>query len=723
MVTENAVQSVSIPGQASAEEETYQGNVVLRVETQGRMRQALLFVDELCQTRELRLLRLVGKSRMGLGAEIWLGLREPVELKKMLSGMAGVSRVIAPSHQQEQDGNRPVTVLLVETPHAQEAPGSHAGQTNGGKKNNGTIPTEVPPGSPSTAPAYGYSKRASLPSLAEMLVEAGMLPVEEAIKAHNAARKANVPLSDLLVQDGLVLPNQLAVLAALRGSLTMVDLRSQDIDPSAVIFLPEETARRYTVLPIRLNGGHLTVAMTDPTDIQLIHDLTARTGRTIDPVIATHKNILEHIEVSYHVAQVQLEAPQGEEPNNRRTARLLASPPDRLTVELLRSVPIVRAIDLILRKALQDRASDIHIAGEESRLRVRFRIDGILHDIVDLPLDMHPLIISRLKILAGMNVAERRRSQDGQFTVEIDSRKVDIRVSISNTINGELVVLRLLDKRFTLMGLDQLGMDHQNLEQFRRLLRLPYGMIIVCGPTGSGKSTTMYGSLLQMNRIEQHVISLEDPVEYHITDANQMQVHAEAGITFATQLRSTLRLDPDVILVGEIRDEETATIATQAALTGHLVITSLHANDAASALLRMRDLGVAPYLITSSIAGIVAQRMVRLVCNGCQARRPCTHAEREAYALEMGESYETFVTGAGCNLCAHTGYRERTGVFETLVMSDSLRQLFMEDAPRHQLVEQALKEGMVTLRKTGMQKVKEGITTPYEVMRVLFSLE
>ena len=276
-------------------------------------------------------------------------------------------------------------------------------------------------------------------------------------------------------------------------------------------------------------------------------------------------------------------------------------------------------IDLLLSQAIQDRASDIHIEPAESRLRVRFRIDGLLHDVMNLPMEMHPTFISRLKIMAGMNIAERRRPQDGQFTTEVGNRKVDVRVAIRRTVAGEMAVLRILDKQFTLLGLNQLGMRPELSEQYRQLLRLPYGMIVVCGPTGSGKSTTLYASILQMNRTESNVMTLEDPVEYHITDCNQMQIHNEADITFATLLRSVLRLDPDVILVAEIRDQETAVIATQAALTGHIVLTSLHANDSVSALLRLKDLGVAPYLIAASVAGIVSQRMCRVVCDECRA--------------------------------------------------------------------------------------------------------
>ena len=550
-------------------------------------------------------------------------------------------------------------------------------------------------------------------ALAEMLVDAGALSEEQVATAQEAAKREKLPLWRVLVRDGLVMSQDLAALTALHLGLSMVDLRSQTIDRAALASLPEHVARKYSVLPIQSQNGHLTMAMTDPTDLQLIQDLTARTGRAIDPVVATPEDILEHIDISYRLTEDLTE--------EGSTGTVLAE--GRVTAKLLREAPAAQIIDLLLQQALQDRTSDIHIEPTEARLRIRFRIDGILHDVVTLPLEMHPTIVSRLKIMSGMNIAERRRPQDGQFTADVQNRMVDVRVAISNTVSGEMAVLRLLDKGFTLFGLDQLGMNPQNLEQYRRLLRLPYGIIIICGPTGSGKSTSLYASLLQMNRVEQNVISLEDPVEYMISDANQTQVNPEAGITFANQLRSILRLDPDIIMVGEIRDQETAVIATQAALTGHLVLTSLHANDSVAALVRLRDLGVAPYLIASSVAGIVAQRMVRVVCSSCQTMTPRPVAEQKAYATIMNESQEQFVYGSGCNMCAQTGYRGRTGAFEILTMSDALRALFLTDGSRDQLWQQAIKEGLVPLRRDGMLKVKEGVTTPYEVLRVLFSLD
>ena len=561
-------------------------------------------------------------------------------------------------------------------------------------------------------------KRSSRPrpvSMGQMLIDAGNLTAEEFASAQETAWKERMPLSRVLVKEGMVLSKDLATLTALHLGLAMVDLRSEKIDPASVALIPEDVARRYLVLAIFHANDRLTVAMTDPTDLQVLQDLASRTGYTIDPVITTEEDLQEHVDRAYRITAQPISGVRADETD------LAAS---RLTAQSLREAGPAQVINLLLQQALQDRASDIHIEPSDTRLRIRFRIDGILHEVMNLPQDMHPTIISRLKIMCGLNIAERRRPQDGQLTFEVVDRSVDVRVAISGTVVGEMAVLRLLDeKKFTLLTLDQLGFRPESEEAYRKLLRLPYGMVIVCGPTGSGKSTTLYASVLQMNRSENKVISIEDPVEYHMADVNQMQVNVESGITFATQLRSILRLDPDVILVGEIRDQETATIATQAALTGHLVLTTLHANDTVSALIRLRELGVPSYLVASSVAGIVAQRMVRAVCKSCMTQTDRPIAEQQAYAAEMGGRQERFQYGTGCNACAQTGYVGRVGVFEILTISDEMRQLFLDDAPRHVLFNQATFEDTTLLRKDGMIKVQLNMTTPYEVMRVLFSLE
>ncbi len=554
-----------------------------------------------------------------------------------------------------------------------------------------------------------HSSFGALP-LHRVLVETGMVGEDQIGDARALARREGTPLERVLVRDGIVLSSELAAMLALYTGVAMVDLGSQSIDSEAVRAIPEDVARMYHVLPVQAESDRLAVAMVNPADMAVRMDLAAYTGKTIEPVIVTAEDIREHIDLAYRLTQDFSDVESGDGADTK------------ITAGVLRDSPPAKVIDLLMRQALQDRASDIHVEPEEDRVRIRFRIDGILHDIMDLPLEMLPTIISRLKIMSGMNIAERRRPQDGQFTFNVQNRKVDVRAAISGTVTGEMAVLRLLEKGFELIGLDRIGMSPVALETYRNLIRLPYGIIVVCGPTGAGKSTTLYSSITEMDRLEQNVISLEDPVEYRVADTNQMQVQPEAGITFASQLRSVLRLDPDVILVGEIRDQETAVIATQAALTGHIVLTSLHANDAVSAVLRLKDLGVAPYLIASAVAGVVSQRMVRVVCSACQTAAPTPEVEQEAFLEEIGEELPRFTYGAGCNLCAQTGYRGRTGVFEVLTMSGDLRGLILSESTRDKMLDVALEQGMVPLRYDAMLKVKQGITTPAEVMRVLFTL-
>ena len=579
--------------------------------------------------------------------------------------------------------------MAVNTAHVTQSPRQTHGQTHGH--------------------THGSLSLSAL-SFDRVLVETELVSEDQIADARAVSRREGTPLERVLVRDGIVLASELAAMLALYTGVPLVDLGSQSIDSEAVRAIPEDVARKYHVLPVQAESGRLAVAMVNPADMAVRQDLATFTNKTIEPVIATADDIREHIDLAYRITQdlTDLDLEDGAEA--------------KITAGVLRDSPPAKVIDLLMRQALQDRASDIHVEPEEDRVRIRFRIDGILHDIMNLPLEMLPTIISRLKIMSGMNIAERRRAQDGQFTFQVQNRTVDVRAAIGGTVTGEMAVLRLLEKGFELIGLDRIGMSAVALDTYRKLIRLPYGIIVVCGPTGAGKSTTLYSSITEMDRQEQNVISLEDPVEYRVADTNQMQVQPEAGITFASQLRSVLRLDPDVILVGEIRDQETAVIATQAALTGHIVLTSLHANDAVSAVLRLKDLGVAPYLIASAVAGVVSQRMVRVVCSGCQTAAPTPELEQEAFLEEIGEELPRFTYGAGCNLCAQTGYRGRTGVFEVLTMSDDLRGLILSESTRDRMLDVALDQGMVPLRHDAMLKVKQGITTPAEVMRVLFTL-
>ena len=383
--------------------------------------------------------------------------------------------------------------------------------------------------------------------------------------------------------------------------------------------------------------------------------------------------------------------------------------------------PVVQVVQQLITQALRDRASDIHIEPQTDRVRVRYRIDGALHDVLDLPVAMGPAVSSRIKILANMNIVERRRAQDGQISMEIDGRSVDIRVATTGVIEGEKVVLRLLDKSRQLFRLDQLGMPDDMIAHYAGLLRAPYGMVICAGPTGSGKTTTLYGSLGAINSPERNVMTIEDPVEYRIQSINQIQINEQAGITFAGGLRSILRMDPDVILVGEIRDVETARIAVQSALTGHFVLSSLHATDAPAALHRLLDMGIESFLVASSVTAVLAQRLVRRMCTHCRGPYEPSREELAFYSSIRGRPPTVgFLRGYGCNFCAQTGYLERIGVYELMLVTDAIRDLVVDRATHEEMRKVARSEGMRTLGEEAARLVESGATTLAEVIRSIY---
>ncbi len=489
---------------------------------------------------------------------------------------------------------------------------------------------------------------------------------------------------------------------------------SQNIQPEAMQLIPEVMARRYNAMPMAISGKTLEVAMADPTDIFALEAFTALCKMRIKPVAADATEIREAIDFNYK-GYSEIE----------KQISLVTIPSDvteeRLAITADTDAPLAQALNLIVEEAVKARASDIHIEPEEDRLRVRYRIDGTLQDMMSLPLNIHLALVSRIKILSELNIADRHRPQDGQFTAQAKGRDIDIRVATAPTVHGEMAELRLLDKSVATLGLSELGMLPDSLERYENMLKVPYGMIITSGPTGAGKTTTMYASINSLDCLERNIITIEDPAEYRFKDINQIQVNPQAGITFATGLRSILRLDPDVIMVGEIRDSETANIAVQAALTGHLMLSSLHASDSTGVLSRLTDLGIEPFLIASAVIGVVAQRMVRRICPDCAHHIEAPVVEQIAYAKETGEKKTEFLYGTGCKSCAYTGYRGRIGIFEILTMSDEIRMMVVNRASSSQIRAQALKEGMVTMMNDGMRKVKAGVTTPSEVLRNAYS--
>ncbi len=480
--------------------------------------------------------------------------------------------------------------------------------------------------------------------------------------------------------------------------------------------IPEVIARRYNAIPIGISGNTLKVAMADPTDIFALEAFSALSRLRIQPTSSSAKEVRQAIDFNY----------KGYGEIEKQLSRIsipTAAFDDRLAISTSTDAPLAQVLNLIVEEAVKARSSDIHIEPEEDRLRIRYRIDGTLQDMMSLPLNIHLALISRIKILSDMNIADRHRPQDGQFSTETKGRQIDVRVATAPTVNGEMADLRLLDKSMATLGLAELGLLPDSLAKYENMLKVPYGMILVSGPTGAGKTTTLYASINSLDCMGRNIITIEDPAEYRFKDINQIQVNPQAGITFASGLRSILRLDPDVIMVGEIRDAETANIAVQAALTGHLMLSSVHANDAAGVLSRLLDLDIEPFLISSSVIGVVAQRMVRRICSDCSRSIEAPAMEQMSYEKEIGKKRSEFLYGTGCKSCSYTGYLGRTGIFEILTMSDAIRAMISSQPNSSQIRAQALKEGMIMMLTDGMRKVEAGITTPSEVLRSAYYSE
>lgn len=559
-------------------------------------------------------------------------------------------------------------------------------------------------------------------SLIDLLEQANVLTPEQWQQVLTIHKETNKDIGQILEEKGILTAQELAILIGLHDEVPFVDLRQTKIEPQAIRLIPASMARQYTAIPIAIMNDALVVAMGDPTDMLAIDALSARAGMSIEVVKAVPSDVKEFIDLHYKSSgEIEEQVTSIAEAVLKDASSKQKAQGDR-GADLSSDSPIARTVDLIIAQAVKDRASDIHIEPQEDRLRIRYRIDGILHDAMSLPLDVHLPLVSRIKILGGMNIAERRRSQDGQISMEIEGRKIDVRVATTDTVHGEKVVMRILDKSVALLDLTELGFLPDGIQRYRQMLKSPFGMILISGPTGSGKTTTLYSSINQLDRNENNIMTIEDPVEYKFTDISQIQVNPAAGVTFANGLRALMRLDPDVILVGEIRDKETASIAIQAALTGHLVLSSIHANDTIGVIFRLLDFGIEPFLITSSLIGIVAQRMVRRVCPHCKKPRPASPEEQAMYEAEMGEKRKEFFYGQGCSSCANTGYRGRTGVHEILVMTDELRRLVMNSAGAAELRAQAIEDGMVPMWRNAMLKVKQGITTPHEVLRNVYAI-
>ena len=554
-------------------------------------------------------------------------------------------------------------------------------------------------------------------SLGEMMVRAGVVSREESDRAVANQRRTGVNLVAALVQDGVADEGRVMAFVAERFGLEETDLAPADVDEAAFALIPLPLLKKRYLLPFARTGSVLDVAMSDPTDLAAIDEIRFMTGDDVRTVLVRPSAIRRILDRRHDSPG---DAGLSNEVSEKAPSKAAAAPARRpAATESAGDAPVVALVDSLMKDAVVRGASDIHIEPYEESVRIRFRIDGLLQEIVTPPQEMKHALTSRIKVLAGLDIAEHRLPQDGRLKLAAAGGEVDVRVSVLPTRFGEKAVLRLLRRSDLVASLDRLGLEAHDREHFDRAMSRPSGMILLTGPTGSGKSTTLYGMLSELNRPGVNISTAEDPVEYHLAGINQVQTHAEIGLTFAACLRAFLRQDPDILMVGEIRDAETARIAINAALTGHLVLTTLHTNDAPSSVYRLRDMGVEPYLIASAITMVAAQRLLRRVCASCKARAALeagmlTAAKRQAEEVRDVEAFH----GAGCLECHHTGYRGRVAVYEVMTLSDDLRKMILGGGSAGELKAAAMGQGMRTLRQAAVRKVRQGVTTVEEALRV-----
>jgi type IV pilus assembly protein PilB len=553
--------------------------------------------------------------------------------------------------------------------------------------------------------------------LGDLLVREGLITREQLNKALQEQKVTGMRLGYTLVKLGFVQEVEITKMLARQYRMPAVDLSRFEVDPKIIKLVPADVAIKHTVLPLKREGRTLTVAMADPTNVGVIDDLKFITRFDIFPVIAGEYTLRNAIEKYYEQTDVQLQTLL-KNIEEEEELEVIEEKEEEGPVQVADDAPVVKLINGILTDAVKRGASDIHIEPFEHEIRVRYRIDGALQEIMKPPVKLKAALTSRVKIMANLNIAERRVPQDGRIKLKMGKRVIDFRVSTLPVIFGEKIVLRILDKGNLTLDLSKFGFEPKAEKDLMRAILNPYGMVLVTGPTGSGKTTTLYSALSRVNTVEVNIMTAEDPVEYNIYGINQVQVRNEIGMTFAAALKAFLRQDPNIIMVGEIRDIETGSIAIKAALTGHLVLSTLHTNDAPSTITRMIDMGIEPFNVASAVNLIVAQRLVRRICNDCKQEHRYSEEELEALGLNPEEASQiTFYKGAGCSSCNGTGYKGRAGLYEVMALSPELRRMILRGASADELKEQAIKEGMLTLRMDGIEKIKKGITTLEEVVK------
>ncbi len=550
--------------------------------------------------------------------------------------------------------------------------------------------------------------------LGDILVTQGLISTDQLEKALLEQRNIGHSLGRVLIDLGMLTESQVVQALAAQIGMRFVDLTEITMDGAALTKVPGSVCRRHSAIPVGFENGRLVVAMSDPANVFAIDDIRSASGMTVQAVVATRTDVQAALDRHYR-ADGELD---------ELTTALDADEEDEDLAsikEVVEDAPIVKFVNLLITQGIQDRASDIHLEPTEHDIRVRFRIDGVLHEVMRSPKSIQSGVISRLKIMADINIAERRIPQDGRLSVSANGQKVDLRVATLPTVWGEKMVLRILDNSTAMLDLADLGFRDINYERYSASFGKPYGMILVVGPTGSGKSTTLYATVNILNRPEVNIITVEDPVEYRLPGVNQVQTHTKAGLTFAAALRSILRSDPDIVLIGEVRDHETAQIAVESALTGHLVLTTLHTNDAPSAITRLIEMGIEPFLVGSALDCVLAQRLCRRLCPKCkEAYQPTGAALTSAgIHLEPGQEVPRIYRAVGCSVCSRTGYKGRVALHEVLPITERIERLAVERASSATIATAAREEGMQTLRSDGLAKVLAGVTSLDEVLRVV----
>ena len=567
-----------------------------------------------------------------------------------------------------------------------------------------------------------------------MLVNEGLIDDGQLDQALSEQLATGEKIGSTLTRLGFVTEETLVEFLSKQFKAPAVDLSKDSIDPAAIKYVSAEMARRYEVVPIKKRGRALTLAMVNPSDVYAIEDIKFHTGLEIVPVVAAETSIKKVLDRFYQIdteLEAVMEEGQGElmaTMEGEEDVELVELDDEEEDISQLRasgkSAPVTKLVNFLITDAVRKGASDIHIEPYERILRVRFRVDGVLHEVLSPPYRLKGAIISRVKIMATLDIAERRIPQDGRIRVKVGAKTVDLRVSVVPTLYGEKVVMRILDKSGLMLDMTDLGFEDDALKTFLKAIELPYGIILVTGPTGSGKSTTLYSALSRLNTPNVHILTVEDPVEYNLTGINQVQANEEIGLTFAFALRAFLRQSPNIIMVGEIRDSETAEIAVRAALTGHLVLSTIHTNDAPSTINRLIDMGIEPFLVAASVTLIQAQRLVRKICSHC--KEPVEPDYRLLEEAGIGrEEIEgaTIYHGKGCQECGSSGYKGRLAIFEVMPISPKVRQLILQRSSNLTMQNAAKQEGMKTLREDVLLKLKHGVTTVEEVIRQTASME